>query len=201
MEGLHLEQIDKNEVLRYLGYRPGVHAPDRKTEELIGRASAVVLEAELCIRDRGISDMIVGSGYINADFADVKRTMENSGVAHMGVGVAKGDNKASDAVKAAIESPLLETSITGARNVLINITGGKDLTMFDANQVMQIANELVVTDAEIIFGVVIDENLDDEMRVTVVATGFDSVTPVSYTHLDVYKRQGCAIRQSAETKN
>ena len=126
---------------------------------------------------QGISDMIVGSGYINADFADVKRTMANSGVAHMGVGVAKGDNKASDAVKAAIESPLLETSITGARNVLINITGGKDLTMFDANQVMQFANELVDTDAEIIFGVVIDESLDDEMRVTVVATGFDSITP------------------------
>ncbi len=100
---------------------------------------------------QGISDMIVGSGYINADFADVKRTMANSGVAHMGVGVAKGDNKASEAVKAAIESPLLETSITGARNVLINITGGKDLTMFDANQVMQFANELVDTDAEIIF--------------------------------------------------
>ena len=126
---------------------------------------------------QGISDMIVGSGYINADFADVKRTMANSGVAHMGVGVAKGDNKASEAVKLAIESPLLETSITGARNVLINITGGKDLTMFDANQVMQFANELVDTDAEIIFGVVIDENLDDEMRVTVVATGFDSVAP------------------------
>lgn len=126
---------------------------------------------------QGISDMIVGSGYINADFADVKRTMADSGVAHMGVGVAKGENKASEAVKLAIESPLLETSINGARNVLINITGGKDLTMFDANQVMQIANELVDTDAEIIFGVVIDENLDDEMRVTVVATGFDSVTP------------------------
>ncbi len=126
---------------------------------------------------QGISDMIVGSGYINADFADVKRTMANSGVAHMGVGVAKGDNKASEAVKAAIESPLLETSIKGARNVLINITGGKDLTMFDANQVMQFANELVDTDAEIIFGVVIDESIDDEMRVTVVATGFDSAMP------------------------
>lgn len=128
---------------------------------------------------QGISDMIVGSGYINADFADVKRTMANSGVAHMGVGVAKGDNKASEAVKLAIESPLLETSINGARNVLINITGGKDLTMFDANQVMQFANELVDTDAEIIFGVVIDDTLDDEMRVTVVATGFDTVTPSS----------------------
>ena len=128
---------------------------------------------------QGISDMIVGSGYINADFADVKRTMANSGVAHMGVGIAKGDNKASEAVKLAIESPLLETSINGARNVLINITGGKDLTMFDANQVMQFANELVDSDAEIIFGVVIDEALDDEMRVTVVATGFDTVTPSS----------------------
>lgn len=133
---------------------------------------------------QGISDMIVGSGYINADFADVKRTMINSGVAHMGVGIAKGDNKASEAVKAAIESPLLETSITGARNVLINITGGKDLTMFDANQVMQIANELVDTDAEIIFGVVIDENLDDEMRVTVVATGFDTTAHSA----DIFKK-------------
>ncbi len=122
---------------------------------------------------QGISDMIVGTGYINADFADVKRTMENSGIAHMGVGVAKGDNKATDAIKMAIESPLLETSIQGARNVLVNITGDKNLTLFDANAVMQTANELVDSDAEIIFGVVIDENLDDEMRVTVVATGFD----------------------------
>jgi len=126
---------------------------------------------------QGISDMIVGTGYINADFADVKRTMENSGIAHMGVGIAKGDNKASEAIKLAIESPLLETSIQGARNVLVNITGDKNLTLFDANAVMQTANELVDSDAEIIFGVVIDENLDDEMRVTVVATGFDGAAP------------------------
>ncbi len=126
---------------------------------------------------QGISDMIVGSGYINADFADVKKTMLDSGVAHMGVGIATGDNKAADAVKGAIESPLLETSINGARNVLVNITGGKKLSMFEANQVMQIANELVDTDADIIFGVVIDENLDDEIRVTVVATGFEGGAP------------------------
>lgn len=126
---------------------------------------------------QGISDMIVGEGYINADFADVKKTMKDSGVAHMGVGIAKGENKAAEALKLAIESPLLETSINGARNVLINISGGKDLTMFDANQVMQMANELVDTDADIIFGVVIDENLDDEIRVTAVATGFDTAMP------------------------
>jgi cell division protein FtsZ len=126
---------------------------------------------------QGISDMIVGSGYINADFADVKKTMQNSGVAHMGVGVATGENKAAEAVKGAIESPLLETSINGARNVLVNITGGKKLSMFEANQVMQIANELVDTDADIIFGVVIDESLEDEIRVTVVATGFDAAMP------------------------
>ncbi len=126
---------------------------------------------------QGISDMIVGTGYINADFADVKRIMENSGVAHMGVGVAKGENKAVEAIKMAIESPLLETSIQGARNVLVNITGDKNLTLFDANDIMRTANELVDSDAEIIFGVVIDENLDDEMRVTVVATGFDDVMP------------------------
>ncbi len=128
---------------------------------------------------QGISDMIVGTGYINADFADVKRTMENSGVAHMGVGVAKGENKATEAIKMAIESPLLETSIQGARNVLVNITGDKNLTLFDANDIMRTANELVDSDAEIIFGVVIDENLDDEMRVTVVATGFDGERPVA----------------------
>lgn len=128
---------------------------------------------------QGISDMIVGTGYINADFADVKRTMENSGIAHMGVGVAKGENKATEAIKMAIESPLLETSIQGARNVLVNITGDKNLTLFDANDIMRTANELVDSDAEIIFGVVIDENLDDEMRVTVVATGFDGVRPVA----------------------
>ncbi len=128
---------------------------------------------------QGISDMIVGTGYINADFADVKRTMENSGIAHMGVGVAKGENKASEAIKMAIESPLLETSIAGARNVLVNITGDKNLTLFDANDIMSMANDLVDSDAEIIFGVVIDENLDDEMRVTVVATGFDSARPAA----------------------
>ncbi len=128
---------------------------------------------------QGISDMIVGTGYINADFADVKRTMENSGIAHMGVGVAKGENKAAEAIKMAIESPLLETSIAGARNVLVNITGDKNLTLFDANDIMSMANDLVDSDAEIIFGVVIDENLDDEMRVTVVATGFDSARPAA----------------------
>ncbi len=95
----------------------------------------------------------------------------------MGVGVATGENKAAEAVKGAIESPLLETSINGARNVLVNITGGKKLSMFEANQVMQIANELVDTDADIIFGVVIDESLEDEIRVTVVATGFDAAMP------------------------
>ena len=137
---------------------------------------------------QGISDMIVGSGYINADFADVKRTMANSGVAHMGVGVAKGDNKASDAVKAAIESPLLETSITGARNVLINITGGKDLTMFDANQVMQFANELVDTDAEIIFGVVIDESLDDEMSVVPLYAPIPSITAFRWSASSIVLR-------------
>ncbi len=158
--------------------------PNDNLLKIIDKNTGIVetfLKADDILRQgvQGISDMIVGSGYINADFADVKRTMENSGMAHMGVGIAKGENKATEAVKLAIESPLLETSINGARNVLINITGGKDLTMFDANQVMQYANELVDSDAEIIFGVVIDENLDDEMRVTVVATGFDSVAPSS----------------------
>ena len=122
---------------------------------------------------QGISDLISVPGLINADFADVKTIMSNAGSALMGIGTAKGENGAVAAAEAAIKSPLLEASIEGARGVLFNITGGKDLSLFDVTEASNIITEAVDPDANIIFGAVIDEKLDDEIRVTVIATGFN----------------------------
>ena len=126
---------------------------------------------------QGISDLISVPGLINADFADVKTIMSNAGSALMGIGTAKGENGAMAAAEAAIKSPLLEASIEGARGVLFNITGGKDLSLFDVTEASNIITEAVDPDANIIFGAVIDEKLDDEIRVTVIATGFNGKNP------------------------
>ena len=122
---------------------------------------------------QGISDLIGVAGLINADFADVKTIMSNAGSALMGIGTAKGEGGAKAAAEAAIKSPLLEASIDGAHGVLFNITGGKDLSLFDVNEASNIITEAVDPNANIIFGAVIDENLNDEIRVTVIATGFE----------------------------
>jgi cell division protein FtsZ len=129
---------------------------------------------------QGISDLISVPGLINADFADVKTIMSNAGSALMGNGTATGDNGAVAAAEAAIKSPLLEASIEGARGVLFNITGGKDLSLFDVTEASNIITEAVDPDANIIFGAVIDEKLDDEIRVTVIATGFNGKNPALY---------------------
>ena len=121
---------------------------------------------------QGISDVIVVPGLINCDFNDVKAIMQNTGYAHMGSGKASGDNRAEEAAKLAISSPLLETTIDGARGILLNITGGKNLTLLEANQAAVIVQDHVDPDVNFIFGVVIDESLDDEVYVTIVATGF-----------------------------
>ncbi len=123
---------------------------------------------------QGISDLISGEGYINLDFADVVAIMKHSGIAHMGVGRATGEKRAEDAVRAAIASPLLETSIDGARGVLLNITGGMDLGLFEINSAAALVKEAADPDANIIFGAAIDESLKDEILITVIATGFDS---------------------------
>ena len=122
---------------------------------------------------QGISDLIGVPGLINADFADVKTIMSNAGSALMGIGTAKGEGGAKAAAEAAIKSPLLEASINGAQGVLFNITGGKDLSLFDVTEASNIITEAVDPNANIIFGAVIDENLNDEIRVTVIATGFE----------------------------
>jgi cell division protein FtsZ len=122
---------------------------------------------------QGISDLITVPGLINLDFADVKSIMQGMGMALMGAGRARGENRAIEATQQAISSPLLEeATIQGARGVLINITGGPDLTLYEVNVASTIIREAADEDANIIFGAVIDENLRDEMKITVIATGF-----------------------------
>ncbi|MCG8400479.1 MAG: cell division protein FtsZ [Firmicutes bacterium] len=122
---------------------------------------------------QGISDLIAVPGLINLDFADVKTIMKETGSALMGIGRAGGENRAMEAARGAISSPLLETSIEGARGVLLNITGGTSLGLFEVNEAAEIIAEAADPEANIIFGAVIDELMEDEVRVTVIATGFD----------------------------
>lgn len=122
---------------------------------------------------QGISDLIAVPGLVNLDFADVKTIMVDTGLAHMGIGRASGDNRAEEAARQAIQSPLLETSIDGARGVLLNITGGPDLGLFEVNAAADLVQKSVDPDANIIFGAVINESLKDEIIITVIATGFE----------------------------
>ena len=121
---------------------------------------------------QSISDLIRDTGFINLDFADVTAIMKDAGLAHMGVGRAAGKNKAEDAAKMAISSPLLETSINGAKGVLINVTGSMDIGLEEVEQAASLVQDAVHPDAVTIFGATFDESLEDEIRVTVIATGF-----------------------------
>lgn len=122
---------------------------------------------------QGITDLITVPGLINLDFADVRTIMQDAGSALMGIGVANGENRAAEAAKAAISSPLLESSIEGAQGVLLSISGGSDLGLFEVNEAAEVVAEAASPDANIIFGAVIDDSLSDQIRVTVIATGFD----------------------------
>lgn len=127
---------------------------------------------------KGISDLIAVPNMINLDFADVESVMKEQGVAHMGIGYATGENRAVEAAKAAITSPLLETSINGAKAVLINITSS-DLGIMEINEASELIREHVDNDANIIFGAGLDESLGDEIKITVIGTGFDNKRIVS----------------------
>lgn len=121
---------------------------------------------------QGISDLITIPGLINVDFADVRSVMENSGSALMGIGQASGENRAVDAAKAAIDSPLLELSIEGAKGILFTVTGGPNLGMYEVNEAARIITSSADPNARVIFGSVIDENMKDDLKITVIATGF-----------------------------
>lgn len=126
---------------------------------------------------QGITDLITTPGLINLDFADVKSVMSGAGSALMGIGSARGENRAVEAAEAAISSPLLEQSMDGARGVLLSIAGGSDLGLFEINDAAQLVTDAAHADANIIFGAVIDDALGDEVRVTVIAAGFDGGAP------------------------
>ena len=122
---------------------------------------------------QGIIEIITQKGIVNCDFADVRTIMKDSGVAHMGIGIGKGENAAQDAVRAAVESPLLETSIAGAENVLLNITGGTEFSLVDMGEVSSIIKDMVSDEANIIVGSAMDDSMKDEIKVTLIATGLD----------------------------
>ncbi|AXY25968.1 cell division protein FtsZ [Suicoccus acidiformans] len=141
---------------------------DRKTPML-----EAFSEADNVLRQgvQGISDLITSPGYVNLDFADVQTVMKNQGTALMGIGQASGENRTAEATKKAISSPLLEVSIDGAEQILLNITGGADLSLFEAQDASEIVANASSSDVNIIFGTSIDEDLGDEVKVTVIATG------------------------------
>ena len=151
--------------------------PNDKLLQVIDRKTSIVEAfrmADDILRQgvQGISDLIAVPGLINLDFADVKTIMLNQGMAHMGIGRASGENRAEDAAKQAIQSPLLETSIEGARGVIINITGGSDIGLHEANTAAELVQRSADPEANILFGTVTDDPMGDEIQITVIATGF-----------------------------
>ena len=133
---------------------------------------------------QGITDLITTPGLINVDFADVKSVMAGAGTALMGIGSARGEGRAVQAAQKAINSPLLEASMDGAHGVLLSIAGGSDLGLFEINEAASLVQEAAHEDANIIFGTVIDDSLGDEVRVTVIAAGFDSTPSVLPPSID-----------------
>ncbi len=153
---------------------------------------------------QGISDLIYTPGIINLDFADVATVMSNKGVAHIGVGSAYGDTKAEEAARLAISSPLLETTIDGARHMLINISGDSNMSMFDANDAIQLIQEAAGNNANVIYGQSIDESLEDQIIVTVIATGFEEdenfVSPTADTFNKVETKDKPKVQESVSAE-
>ncbi len=152
--------------------------PNEKLLAIVERRTTILeafKEADNVLRQgvQGITDLITIPGLINLDFADVRTIMTNAGSALMGIGASSGENRAGEAATAAISSPLLEESVEGASGILLNITGGHDLGLFEVNEAAEIVQSAADANANIIFGAVIDDGMQDEVRVTVIATGFD----------------------------
>jgi cell division protein FtsZ len=152
--------------------------PNEKLLSVVERRASLtdaLREADNVLRQgvQGITDLITIPGLINLDFADVRTIMRDAGSALMGIGASSGENRAAEAAKAAISSPLLEESVEGASGILLNITGGHDLGLFEVNEAAEIVQSAADANANIIFGAVIDDSMTDEVRVTVIATGFD----------------------------
>ena len=150
------------------------------TDQKITLANAFEIADDVLLQAvTSVSDLIKNTGFINLDFADVTTIMKDAGYAHMGVGHAAGKGKAEEAARMAVASPLMETSINGARGVLINITGSEDMGLDDIESAASLVQEAAHPEANIIFGATFDPSMEDEIRVTVIATGFDEKAPVS----------------------
>jgi cell division protein FtsZ len=152
--------------------------PNEKLLAVVERRTSMLdafREADNILRQgvQGITDLITIPGLINLDFADVRTIMQDAGSALMGIGTGSGESRSADAARAAISSPLLEESVDGATGILLNITGGKDLGLFEVNDAAEIIQQAADSSANIIFGAVIDETMSDDVRVTVIGTGFD----------------------------
>lgn len=173
---MHNAMVGIDELKRYVDTL--IVIPNQKLLSVIDRRTTMrdaFKKADEILQQgvQGISDLIYTPGIINLDFADVSTVMSNKGVAHIGVGSAKGENKAEEAARLAISSPLLETTIDGARHMLINISGDMNMSMFDANDAIQLIQEAAGNNANVIYGQSIDESLEDQIIVTVIATGFE----------------------------
>lgn len=186
--------------------------PNDKLLQIIDRKTSIIEAFKMAddiLRQgvQGISDLIAIPGLVNLDFADVKTIMLNQGMAHMGVGSASGENRAEDAAKEAIQSPLLETSIEGAKGVIINITGGEDLGLHEVNTAAELVQRSVDPEANIIFGTVTDTSMSDEIKITVIATGFEkNNAPISSIGVDnivskTWEKKINSIPASSETSS
>ena len=185
--------------------------PNDKLLQIVDRKTSIIEAFKMAddvLRQgvQGISDLIAIPGLVNLDFADVKTIMLNQGMAHMGVGRASGENRAEDAAKEAIQSPLLETSIEGAKGVIINITGGEDLGLHEVNTAAELVQRSVDPEANIIFGTVTDPTMEDEIQITVIATGFEKNEPISSIGVDnivskTWEKKINSIPASSEVSN
>ena len=178
--------------------------PNDKLLQVIDRKTSIVEAFKMAddiLRQgvQGISDLISVPGYINLDFADIKTIMTNTGMAHMGIGRASGENRAEDAAKQAIQSPLLETSIEGARGVIINITGSKNVGLHEVNTAAELVQRSVDPEANIIYGQAIDETLDEDIVITVIATGFEKMDDTTAAILKQLDEQPSAWASKKET--
>lgn len=178
--------------------------PNDKLIDLVGKASLpdALRVADDVLRQgiQGISDLIAVPAMINLDFADVKTIMKDKGLAHMGIGDASGENRAEEAARQAIESPLLETTIKGATGVLMNITGGTELSLIEVNKAAEIIASSADPDANIIFGADIDESMGDSLRITVIATGFGGDASAKQPSINMFGNGSMFTQQSAPSQ-
>ena len=168
--------------------------PNDRLRELIDKSTPMLeafreVDSVLHRGVQSISDLIAVAGLVNLDFADVKAVMKDRGNALIGIGVGSGEDRATEAAKQAVSSPLLETSINGATDAIINVTGGSSLTLFEVEEAAEVIRTAANTDINTIFGAVINENLTDEVIVTVIATGFEKPSEPLYHSFNAQNRE------------